>query len=353
MRSAPNRAPRLAASASTFDGFYFRGSLGSKGTVPAAPPYDLCPDIVRSGTPIPDAQAALSTAESWQTLYDCEPAIAIRNFYYLRGMNGAIAPVSDALRLYWAPAQLILFPPTWRNQPMAAASGDETVEVSARPGEIGVGGEPFVWTPPPLPAGSTFHSFVAQASGAGSEPVTANDWIGMSQLLTQRLDLGFRNLAYVDPGAAAWLHRLGITIPGTVGEPATLMLTVTASGFAGCTLGLLVDRFTAEQEMIALEPVTLADGFTTGLRFTLEAGFTGNLTVQCWNPGPAVAAGSAITLSVSYVVPEARIAEAVQRGGLDSRSSAQVADAAQVGPTPVLPLGSVSFVAGLTPFSDD
>jgi hypothetical protein len=75
--------------------------------------------------------------------------------------------------------------------------------------------------------------------------------------LTQRLNLGFRNMVYVEAGARSWRHQMGLTIPGALSEPGRLMLTVTASGYAGSSLGLIADRFTSEKEMISLKPVQL------------------------------------------------------------------------------------------------
>jgi hypothetical protein len=350
--------PRLAVSASTYDGFFLRDNLASGGQVPAAPPYNQCPDIIQSGSPIPNAQSTLSAISSWQTIYDCQPVIGAPNYYYLRGMNGTAPQGAETfqLKLFWAPAQLILFPATWKNNPLTAATGGETVAVTADPGHIGVGDEPFLWQAPPAPTGSTFYSLVAQAVGAnGVTPPLPTDWIGMSQLLTQQLSVGFRNMVYVDPSAPAWAHQVGVTIPSSVSEKASLRLMVTASGFTGCSLGLIADRFTSEQEMIALRPVQLTDGFTTGIQFTADPGFTSQLTVQCWNPGSAVPAGSTITLLVSALVPENAIADAIRRGALHSRYSRQmfaegsVDPQVGVGPQPLLPLGTVSFVAGPSP----
>lgn len=336
------------SSAATYDGLFFRSSLDAEGAVPATAPYNLCPDIIRSSTPIADAGTVLASAQSWQTLYDCTPQPG-SNYYYLRVMNGAASGGdSGQLGLYCAPAQLILFPSTWKNQPLTTPTGRETVSVSAAPGAIGVGSEPFLLDPLPPLVDSSFHALVAQSVETRHPVPTVTEWTQMSQLLQQALCFGFRNMVYVDPAANEWLHRVAITIPSGLEEPGTLQLTLTAAGFTGCTLGLLADRFTDAQQEIVLKPVQMTSSFMTGIQITLTPGFSASLAVQYWNSGRIPPTpGSSITLTTSYVVPNAQIDEAQRKGVLDSRYARQVARqmGIQTQPQAVVPLGAVSFVA--------
>jgi hypothetical protein len=335
----------MARAASTSGGFFFRDNLQSQGQVPAPTPYDQCPDIIGSPRPLSNAASALSSPSSWNTLYDCEPVVGASNYYYLRGMNGGDDPARDKLGLFAAPAQLILFPSTWKNNPLTTAKGAETISVSAAPGKIGVGDQPFLWKATPAPAGSTFYSFVARAVDTqGSGVIPADGWTAMSQLLTQLPAVGFRNLAYVDPAADTWTHVVAITIPAAVDTPQTLRLDVESTGFAGCTLGMVADRFTSQQELIELAPTPLVDGQLRGITFTADPGFTALLTIQCWNPGAAVPVQSSITLSVNCLLTDDGIQEALQAGTLHYEHRA-AADA--LGPTPVQPLGMITFVAGM------
>ena len=348
--SRSGAAVRLGT-ASTYNGFYLRDNLASDGVVPALPPYNQCPDIIQSPTPIPDPQTTLSTLDSWDRIYRTEPE-AGTNYYYARGLNGAPSGAFDGeLSVFWTPAELLLFPSLWKNSPLVTASGSETVSVSAAPGHIGVGAQPFVlaWPPPASRRGdATFTSFVAQ--NLASPIPTVSSWIEMAQLMTQQLNFGWRNGIAFDPIAnnGMMLHRMGITVPGTVGDSGVLQLILTSTGFVGDTVAVLADRYTAEQKTIQIAPTRITqDGQAIGIQITLDPGFHANLTVQYWNTSNSVpAAGSTINLAANYVVPKANLEHAVASGVIDSRHNQAVARQIGVGPTPVAPVGGVTFMAG-------
>lgn len=340
-------------SASTYDGFFLRDNLDSEGEVPAVGPYGQCPDLIQSAAPLPDPQSALSTPASWDRSYAAQPT-AGANYYYARGLNGAPSGTFNGkLCLFSAPGELILFPSTWKNRPLRTARGAETVSVSAASGHIGVGAEPWVlqW-PPSAPAERTFTSFVVQNTAA---PIpTISDWLEMSQLLTQQLAFGWRNTATFDPVAneGMMLQRMGLTIPGTLGDRGTVQLILTTQGMVGDTVSLLADKFTPERKGIALQPTAISgDGQSFGVQVSLDPGFACDLTLQYWNTSTSVpAAGATITLTANYLVPNDRLERAVAAGVLDSGYSRRVANQLGVGPQAVAPLGSVTFLA-VTPGS--
>jgi hypothetical protein len=335
--------------ASTYDGFFLRDNLASDGVVPAGAPYNQCPDIIQSPTPIPDPLTTLSTLASWDRMYRTEPA-AGTNYYYARGLNGKTDGTFDGqMSLFWAPAELILFPSLWKNNPLQTSSGKETVNVSAAAGHIGVGEDPWVLrTPASSNGSSTFTSFIAQ-NLAGSIP-TISDWIDMSTLMTQQLNFGWRNAVTFDPAGngGMMLHRMGLTIPGTVGQQGTLLITLSANGFVGDTVSLIADRYTPEQQPLQIQPTKISqNGGMIGIQANLDPGFLAHLTVQYWNTSDHVpAAGSTLTLTASYLVPETLLARAISAGVVDSRVSQMVARQFNIHPQAVAPLGAVTFIAG-------
>lgn len=347
--SRSGAAVRLGT-ASTYNGFYLRDNLASNGVVPALAPYNQCPDIIQSKTPIADPETTLSTLESWDRVYRTEPEPGV-NYYYARGLNGAPSGTFQGeMSLFWTPAELLLFPSLWKNSPLLTSSGGETVPVTAAAGHIGVGAEPWLlsWPSPGQHGGSTFTSFIAQNLAA---PIpTISSWIDMSQLMTQQLAFGWRNAVTFNPVAneGMMLQRMGITVPGTVGESGTLQLVLTATGFVGGTVGMIADRYTPEQKAVQILPTAISqDGQSIGLQVTLDPGFQARLTVQYWNTGDSVPApGSTLTLTASYVVPTAQVERAVSAGVLDSRYSQAIARQLGVGPQQVAPVGAVTFVAG-------
>jgi hypothetical protein len=345
----PNTTAAAAALAPTYDGFYLRNSLSCTGTIPSPGPYDLTPDIIQSDTAIPDAQSALSTQQSWSQTYASEPAVGQANYYYVRGINGAATPINSQVSLYYAPAQLIMFPSSWKNNSLPTSKGLDAVNVQAQPGHIAVGDDAFLWKNTPAPAnGGGYYGFVAQVNDArNSNPIPAvTSWLGMSSLLTQNLGFGFRNTCYVEGTAPTWLHRLTLDIPRSLQQPGQLMITFSSKGFTGTTVGLLADQFGSDQQPIMINPFTITqDGASTGIMLTAEPGFSTSFAVQYWNPsGTPPAPGSTLTISVDYIVPQDQLAHAVGAGLVNASRALYLQQVVNIGPTATAMLGSATFV---------
>jgi hypothetical protein len=183
-----------------------------------------------------------------------------------------------------------------------------------------------------------------------AQPIpSVSDWIEMSQLMTQALNFGWRNTATFDPVAneGMMLSRLGLTLPGTVGEAGTVQLVLTANGFVGDTIALVADCYTPEQKAIQIMPTKITqDGGSLGVQVTLDPGFCTLLTIQYWNTsGKVPSAGSTLTLTAGYLVPNQRVERALTAGVIDSRQSLQVARQVGIGPQAIAPLGAATFVA--------
>jgi hypothetical protein len=334
-----------AATGSMFAGFYLRDNLGDVGTIPAPGPYALSPDIIGATEPITDPESELSTQASWKQMYSVEPTPGVENYYYVRGLNGDTDPVDDTLALYWAPSNLIMFPSVWKGNEIPP-TGTSPVTVSAASGHIGVGDGPFVWTRPPvLDDPGDFIAFVATVSETDApEPFpVVNSWLDMSALLTQRLDLGFRNTARIDATDDAWYRRVHLNIP--TGMPSgQVVLSVMSKGFVGNTLGFIGDLFSPQREPIMLLPSQVAqDGASSTITVTLEGGMSTSLALQYWQTGNAPASGATVTLSADYVVPDSKVAEAGARALVHPRRSRFLAERAGIGPTAMAPLGSATF----------
>lgn len=345
-------APARVGDASTYNGFYLRNNLSSQGKVPALSPYNLCPDIIQSDAPVENPQSVFSSISSWQTLYNTAPTVGT-NYYYVRGLDGGTDAFSGAVSLYWAPAQLILFPSTWKNNPLATAQGQESVPVSAAPGHIGVGADAFILEKAGqmAPSNETFYSFVAQNTATPIPEISS--WMQMSQLMTQQLAFGFRNMVNFDPVAGPMLFRVGLNVPFSVGQSGTLQLTLTASGFqAGDTVGFIGDCFTPEMKQIVLEPVATQGGpYVAGIQISVDPGFSTSLAIQYWNTASTVPPpGSTLTLTANYVVPPEQLEEALRLNIIDSQYALQHSQVGlSAGPQPVAPLGAVSFVVAPVP----
>jgi hypothetical protein len=351
----PPKNTATPAPAPTGDGFYLRNNLNCNGTIPSPGPYDLCPDIIQSNVPIPNAQSVLSTQQSWGQAYSTDPTVGANNYYYVRGINGGAAAVDSQIYLYYAPAQLILFPTSWRNNMLQTSKGLDSVNVQADPGHIDVGSDAFVWKNTPVPAdGSSHYNFVAQVNGAdNANPIpTVTTWLEMSNLLTQNLGFGFRNTCYVDGSAQNWSRRLMLDVPLSMEQAQQLVITLSATGFVGATVGLLADTFGSNQQPIMMLPSKITqDGSATSITIPVEPGFSTSLLIECWGgPGQPPAPGSSITVTVDYLVPNNQLAQAAGLGLINSSRNRSLQQKVGVGPQPVAMLGAASFVvASATP----
>jgi hypothetical protein len=343
--ATPRRAVATPV-ATTYPGFYLRNSLGCTGAVPSPGPFDLCPDVIQSPTIVGDPQATFSTPASWSTAYATQPDLGQANYYYVRGLNGLAEQVKTQLSLYWAPAQLILFPASWQNNKLSTASGRQTVSVSAGAGAIGVGGEPFVWTPG-APSGSDFYALVAQAvDTGGTNPIpTITSWLDMAALLTQDLGFGFNNTRYIDPDAATWSSYLGLSVPPSLPSSGQVLISLSSTGFSGGTVGILANQFGSNQQPIVLAPTALGPGQLSGITVTLDPGFSATFTVEYWaGTGTAPAAGASINVTAYYVIPPSEAASAATAGLVDGVRNRFLQERLGVGPTQMAVLGSASFV---------
>jgi len=339
---------RIAVSGAIYNGIYAHNNLSCTGGLPSPGPYNLCPDIIGSSSEVTDPQSVFSTPASWAQMYSTEPVAGQNNYYYVRGLNGAAVAQSNIASLYWTPAQLILFPATWKNNPLSASDGTESVALSAAPGAIAVGANPFVWDPEAPSDGSSFYSFVSQINDSeNSNPIPASvSWLDMAQLLTHGLGFGLRNTCYVDAAASSWTERLMINIPASLPAAGQIMLTVAATGLTGCTVGLIADTFLPSQQPILVNPVQITQNqFLTGIQIELPPGFSASLAVQFWaGSGAAPSPGAALNVGAAYVVPPQSLAEAAGRALVDGRLSSRLSALPGIGPTPMATLGGASFI---------
>jgi hypothetical protein len=329
-------------------GFYPRDNLADTGAIPAPGPYGLCPDIIGSAEPISDAQSALSTLDSWKTMYSVEPMPGETTYYYVRGMNGAAEAINGSLTLYWAPANLVMFPSIWKGNELSPTA-TATVRVSADPGHIGVGDVPFVLSSPPTLADpATYMAFVACASDTSTPipPPVISSWLDMSALETQRRDIRVRNTSMVSATAAAWYRRLAFDVLSCL-PAASIMVSITARGFIGNTMGLIGDMFGADRQPILLVPAEITqDGAARTLQISVTPGQSLNFTVQYWNTGLQPSPGATITLSADYVVPDSELVQAGERALVHPHRGRFLADAAKIQPVAMAPLGSATFTVG-------
>ena len=329
----------------TYYGIYLRNSLASQGTVPAQPPLNLCPDIIQSDSPVGDPAQEFGSQQSWSQMYNTDPTVGVANYYYVRGMNGATASDTGTMSLYWAPAQVFNFPSAWKGNELSTANGNGTTAVSAAPGKIAVGGDPFLWTPSAAAAGSTYFNFVCRSvDRANANPIPIiGSWLDLANMQANNPGIGFRNAAVVDGTAATWTHRQMLSVPAFL-PSAQVQLMLMAQGFTGTTVGLLCDTFTPSGDVIEISPVKVAgDGIVAGTTAQLEPGYQTSLAVTCWTNAATVSPGATLTLVVVMPIQSADMSFALANGLARYQHDARDVG---IGPTPVATLATITFTVG-------
>lgn len=324
------------------EGFYLRDNLDSTGASPAAAPFNLCPDIIQSDAAVPPS--TFNSVSSWEQAYATDPIQGSANYYYVRSMNGASSKRAGAAALSWAPAQVFNFPAAWKANRMETAEKEETVVLQSDAEHIGVGAEPFVWTPPAVPAGASYFNFVSQIVDPATpiQPPQVRSWIDLASLLANP-QYGFRNEAVIDCDAGAWTHRQQLAVPpGFAAAQLTFMLV--ASGFSGATVSLLCDAFTPSGKPIMIMPTVVAgDGIVAGAVMPMEPGYSASLAVSCRMPvGTSLKPGASLTLLIMFPLATASdLDHAMQSGAVR-----HIALARDIGPTPVAIASTLTFTVG-------
>jgi hypothetical protein len=327
-----------------YSGIYLRNNLASQGTIPAQGPLNLCPDIIQSDSAVTDPAKEFGSPQSWSQMYGVDPTIGVANYYYVRGKNGSTASDTGTMSLYWAPAQVFNFPSAWKGNEMSTATGKGTTAVSAGPGQIAVGADPFLWTPGPLTTASTYLNFVCRSvDRANPNPIPViGSWLDLANLLANEPGTGFRNSAVVDGQAATWTHRQVLSVPGFL-PSAQVQIMLLAQGFTGTAVGLLCDTFTPSRQIIEVAPTpVVGDGIVTGIVAQLDPGYQTSLAVTCWNPS-GVSAGSTLSLLITMPIQSADMDFALSHGLARYQRGAHEA---RIGPTPVATIANITFMAG-------
>jgi hypothetical protein len=326
----------------TTSGFYLRDNLASKGLAIARGPFNLCPDIIHSDIEVSNPGNAFGNNDSWTHTYGTEPIPAAKNFYYVRSMNGAADKSMGAVTLNWAPAQIFNFPAAWKSNRLETSGQETSVALAAQPGFVAVGAEPFVWTPPAPPYGTTYFNFVAalQSDITPIQPPAVASWIDLASLIANPR-YGFRNEALVS-GDAGWTHRQQLTVPASFAA-AKLTFMLVANGFTGAKISLLADTFTPSGQVLMIAPTTVAgDGIVAGAAVPMEPGYSASVAISCAVAGVALAPGATLTLLATYPLESAAQFEVAMQAG----AVRHLALSGEVGPTPVAVVATVTFTVG-------
>jgi hypothetical protein len=214
-----------------------------EGQVPVTGPITACPDIIPATEAVNDPQSVYSTATSWATDYPAQVNAGAPNYIYVRTKNFAPGPETGTVRLYAVGSGLIQWPSLWVNNPLTVQDGGTNIALSAIANqEIVVGAQPFYWDAPPPPAGSDHYCLFSLVDTPKTpNPLLHSDvpdtYNNMADLVTNSLNVGWKNVAEVANNVPTWTHTMTMQIPPAA--EANQLLHVYAFGTSGTVNGQL------------------------------------------------------------------------------------------------------------------
>jgi hypothetical protein len=342
--------PRVALDTATFNGVYMRPNIANGGAVPALAPVCTSPDIWIGGTtPVGNFQTALATATSYQTESSNNVTMNHDNYIYVRGLNNTSAAQTRSVQLYYAPSGVIQWPGQWQNNVIKTDQGNTAANITGlAAGAVGVADQTFLWpNVQPPPPGSDHYCLFAQFNDANNSNPFPDIFtqLDMAALITNNLAWGWRNVTLVDGGQPTWQVKVPLTIAQNM-RTAVYSLFVNPVGFLNWTVSFTCSQADADGNPIVLAPTTITqNGATYGApSFRLNPGFNAIVTIVMQNNGNAASPGAKVPLTCTYQTAPHEVEEVIRRGLVDWRLMSRLRRAfgTQIGPTPVVPLGSMT-----------
>jgi hypothetical protein len=353
----PMPPPKFAAqAAATYSGIYCRPNLQNGGTIPASGPLCTCPDIWISGTrPIANFQTVLATSASYATASVDTIQQGQANYIYVRGMNGALLPLSTQVQLFASPAGIILWPALWKQRPIPTdidyqppnppvyASNIDNLAAGA----IGVAQNAFVWSDPePPPPGSDHYCLISWMNNASNPFPDAPGPLELSHLIANNLGFGFRNVSLQSGSSPTVQLVTQIEIPVSV-PPGSRQyyILIFPSGFpSGWQVSLSCSQTDTKGNPIAIpqQIIPPPPAKYLGIYAWLDPGFSATVTINCYQNGAEPATNATLQMQVMYLAEPQEIKRALALGIIDFAMSRALESAFRgfgIAPSPVCPLG--------------
>ena len=110
-----------------WDDLHLRSYFGDTGEYPTGGSLSKSPDIIPNGMePIPDPEESFVN-NNWDKDMGKDLVANAANYLYVRGNNLGTAATDGIVNLYYAPANLILYPVEWRNNQLQTSAGQKDV----------------------------------------------------------------------------------------------------------------------------------------------------------------------------------------------------------------------------------
>lgn len=189
-------------------GITVRNSAQERGEIPR-PKSWYSPDIIVTGATALREPKILLKENVYHTL-ESQPMVAQHpNFIYVRGRNFTNVDQSGSWKLFWAPANILLYPKLWRDNQLRDSTSNLAPELNIKAGEIGATLDAFVWVPPPAQDVHCCLIAMALTPGHDESVLGLKDILDLTEYNINHAHFAQRNLNLVNAGRPSVVDKVG------------------------------------------------------------------------------------------------------------------------------------------------
>lgn len=289
-------------------GWYFRSNLSDTYANGSGRSNSMSssPDIIPFGS-IP-----ISTSKYQQTFLDtfnndlgANLVVNDLNYIYLRGK--ALTDVASVtFKLYYIPANILLYPSFWKNNVITTADGKDQVTVSnVKANTPIVVDPPFLWVKTPSPTPSDHYCLIARTTDSPDPSTIKHGSIGeFAQWLAENDGYGWRNTTTVTGGIPDQLQKYtSINIPAEW-EAASAWVAMNADNIPvgwDVSFTLTVPDANGNSISLAKTPTT-QNKFVYGTPAVFNPGYTSDVYYSIWTNGIAELPDKEFHISIDIAI---------------------------------------------------
>ena len=263
-----------------YNDLYLRMSLSDNGTIPRPVTSGSSPDVIPYGNEI-----VLDPETFFSANYDSyvnKPLLTgtgATNNIYVRVKNYFRKETSGKIYLYYAFDNQLDDPDAWKENIIQTASGTDYIEVTATAaGAIAVTAEPFVWSPPALPAGQHYN-LIARVSTVRNPNEIPTTIASFTSYVANDGGIGWETPTLPPPAqGVVWTS----TVPFAQGTTERSMYFMLDG--QNITLDSMVSISSDKGDISMNKTPVTTSPFSVGINQTIPADYTCNLSFTLWNP---------------------------------------------------------------------
>jgi DNA-binding beta-propeller fold protein YncE len=307
--------PNGTNTSAAYDGLFLRHYLNERPGMPSDG-WSASPDIIPHGEKIEPDVAKFATpagyAKDWgeAVIFDND------NYLYTRGYNDTDKEITSRVYFYYTRGGLALWPANWTAKGVTVGEQERNwVDVTAPPKGVGVGANPFLWIPEPIPGLADHYCVIAWASdGPDPQPPdlpTFRRFVNHNELvrfIIEHHNLAWRNTNSVVQQPPDQTYATGIDAPAA-GLSFTLGITFKNMPLDGRIAINMQGPDSDNSIAISPSPLTQYQGGynRTEPRLRFPPLFTSSLRVQYWKGATPVPDNAQIQVLLQVPVAPALV----------------------------------------------